>query len=176
MVQDTATHPVYGRIDGPIVMIGFGSIGKGTWPLIERHFEYDSDKFVVIEPDESNHNFLRQHRLNFVTDRLTPDTYKEVLGGLFERGKGFCVNLSVDTSSLDIMKFCREMGVPYIEHPWWSLGRATTSAPRTTSPAPTTPCARRSGTRRRRTPAAPRRFPAAAPTPAWSAGSSRRRC
>lgn len=121
MVQDTATHPVYGRIDGPIVMIGFGSIGKGTWPLIERHFEYDSDKFVVIEPDESNHNFLRQHRLNFVTDRLTPDTYKEVLGGLFERGKGFCVNLSVDTSSLDIMKFCREMGVPYIDtvvEPW----------------------------------------------------------
>ncbi|NVK59868.1 MAG: saccharopine dehydrogenase NADP-binding domain-containing protein, partial [Rhodobacteraceae bacterium] len=35
-------YPVYGRIDGPIVMIGFGSIGKGTWPLIERHFDYDA--------------------------------------------------------------------------------------------------------------------------------------
>ena len=34
------THwPRHGRIDGPIVMIGFGSIGKGTLPLIERHFE-----------------------------------------------------------------------------------------------------------------------------------------
>jgi homospermidine synthase len=32
------SYPVYARIDGPIVMIGFGSIGKGTWPLIERHF------------------------------------------------------------------------------------------------------------------------------------------
>ena len=28
--------PVHARIDGPIVMIGFGSIGKGTLPLIER--------------------------------------------------------------------------------------------------------------------------------------------
>ncbi len=28
--------PVYGRIAGPIVMIGFGSIGRGTLPLIER--------------------------------------------------------------------------------------------------------------------------------------------
>ncbi|SHI51832.1 homospermidine synthase [Wenxinia saemankumensis] len=114
-------YPVYGRIDGPIVMIGFGSIGKGTWPLIERHFDYDADKFVVIEPDEANHNFLRQHRLRYVTDELTPTNYRDVLGRLFERGKGFCVNLSVDTSSLDIMRFCREMGVPYIDtvvEPW----------------------------------------------------------
>jgi homospermidine synthase len=36
-------------------------------------------------------------------------------------GQGFCVNLSVDTSSLDIMKFCREIGVLYIDtvvEPW----------------------------------------------------------
>ena len=28
------TWPVRGRISGPIVMIGFGSIGRGTLPLI----------------------------------------------------------------------------------------------------------------------------------------------
>ena len=28
--------PVYGEITGPVVMIGFGSIGRGTLPLIER--------------------------------------------------------------------------------------------------------------------------------------------
>lgn len=33
------SYPVYGRIDGPIAIIGFGSIGRGTLPLIERHFE-----------------------------------------------------------------------------------------------------------------------------------------
>jgi len=32
------TRPNHGRIDGPVVMIGFGSIGQGTLPLIERHF------------------------------------------------------------------------------------------------------------------------------------------
>ena len=114
-------YPVYGRIDGPIVMIGFGSIGKGTWPLIERHFDYDADKFTVIEPDPRQTNFLRQHKINHVTTRLTPENYREVLGGLFSEGKGFCVNLSVDTSSLDIMKFCREIGVLYIDtvvEPW----------------------------------------------------------
>ncbi|MBF9029141.1 homospermidine synthase [Rhodobacterales bacterium HKCCE3408] len=114
-------HPVYARIDGPIVMIGFGSIGKGTWPLIERHFEYDSDKFIVIEPDAHNHNFLRQHNLRFDPTAITPENFREVLGRHLEPGKGFCVNLSVDTGSLDLMKFCREMGVPYIDtvvEPW----------------------------------------------------------
>ena len=47
------TWPVHGRISGPIVMIGFGSIGKGTLPLIERHFEYDKSRFVVIDPEVS---------------------------------------------------------------------------------------------------------------------------
>ena len=42
--------PVHARITGPIVMIGFGSIGKGTLPLIERHFDYDPARFVVIDP------------------------------------------------------------------------------------------------------------------------------
>ncbi|MBM1220097.1 homospermidine synthase [Ponticoccus sp. SC2-23] len=114
-------HPVYAKIDGPIVMIGFGSIGKGTWPLIERHFDYDPAQFVVIEPNPANHDFLRENGLRFVETPLTPETYRDVLGGLLEPGRGFCVNLSVDTSSLDLMKFCREIGVPYIDtvvEPW----------------------------------------------------------
>ncbi|SHH55149.1 homospermidine synthase [Marivita hallyeonensis] len=114
-------YPVYGRIDGPIVMIGFGSIGKGTWPLIERHFEYDADKFTVIEPDARQANFLKQHKINHRQVALTPENYRDVLGELFAEGKGFCVNLSVDTSSLDLMRFCREMGVLYIDtvvEPW----------------------------------------------------------
>ena len=48
----SSTAPVHARITGPIVMIGFGSIGKGTLPLIERHFEYDKSRFVIIDPHE----------------------------------------------------------------------------------------------------------------------------
>ena len=36
-------------------------------------------------------------------------------------GRGFCVNLSVDTSSLAIMEYCREIGALYIDtvvEPW----------------------------------------------------------
>ena len=115
------TYPVYGRIDGPIVIIGFGSIGKGTLPLIERHFEFDATKLTVIEPEHDTHNFLAQRNIRHLELALTQANYREVLGELFAEGRGFCVNLSVDTSSLDIMKFCREIGVLYIDtvvEPW----------------------------------------------------------
>ena len=45
-----ASHPIHARFDGPIVMIGFGSIGRGTLPLLERHIAFDRSKFVVIDP------------------------------------------------------------------------------------------------------------------------------
>lgn len=115
------TYPTYGRIDGPIVMIGFGSIGRGTLPLIERHFDYDADQLVVVDPDAAVHTFLSARKIRHVQVAITRENYREVLGDLFAGGKGFCVNLSVDTSSLDMMKLCRELGVLYIDtvvEPW----------------------------------------------------------
>ncbi len=114
-------YPVYGRIDGPVVIIGFGSIGRGTLPLIERHFEFDAEQMVVIDPDPGVHNFLAQRGIRHVQLALKPENYRRVLGEIFGDGPGFCVNLSVDTSSLDIMKFCRESNVLYIDtvvEPW----------------------------------------------------------
>ncbi|MBV8663404.1 MAG: homospermidine synthase, partial [Hyphomicrobiales bacterium] len=108
---------------GPIVMIGFGSIGKGTLPLIERHFDYDKDRFVVIDPDGSDRRLLDERGIKFVHLALTPANYREVLGKYLTAGpgQGFCVNLSVNTSSLDIMRFCREVGALYVDtvvEPW----------------------------------------------------------
>lgn len=114
-------YPCHARIDGPIVMIGFGSIGRGTLPLIERHFEYDAKKVIVIEPKRDDHTFLAQRGVTHVAEAVTRENYRELLGRYLEPGKGFLVNLSVDTSSLDIIRYCREIGVPYIDtvvEPW----------------------------------------------------------
>ena len=57
--------PIHAKISGPIVMIGFGSIGKGTLPLIERHFDYDKSRFVIIDPHEDG-ELAKQHGVRFI--------------------------------------------------------------------------------------------------------------
>ncbi len=118
------THwPVHGHIDGAIVMIGFGSIGKGTLPLIERHFTFDKKHLVVIDPNDKDRKILDDAGIRFLHLGLTKDNYREVLTPLLTAGKGqgFCVNLSVDTSSVAIMELTREIGSLYIDtviEPW----------------------------------------------------------
>ncbi len=118
----TTPWPDYGAIDGPIVMIGFGSIGRGTLPLIERHFDFDSSRFTVIAPNDSDRDLLDERGIQFLQTALTAENYRQVLVPLFAgSGQGFCVNLSVDVDSLDVMKLCRELGVLYIDtvvEPW----------------------------------------------------------
>ncbi len=115
--------PRHGRIAGPIVMIGLGSIGKGTLPLIERHFEFDPERFVVIDPNDANRKLLDERGVRFVHLGLTRENYRDALKKYLTagEGQGFCVNLSVDTSSLDIMRYCRELGALYVDtvvEPW----------------------------------------------------------
>ena len=114
---------VYHEITGPIVMIGFGSIGRGTLPLIERHFKYDQTRLTVIDPADTNRKLLDERGIRFVQKGLTRDNYREILTPLLTQGggKGFCINLSVDTSSVDIMELCRELGALYVDtvaEPW----------------------------------------------------------
>jgi homospermidine synthase len=115
--------PVHAEITGPLVMIGFGSIGRGTLPLIERHFRFDKSRMVVIDPRDDHKALLDERGIRFVKGSVTCDNYRDMLTPLLTagEGQGFCVNLSVDTGSLDLMKLCRELGVLYIDtvvEPW----------------------------------------------------------
>jgi homospermidine synthase len=122
--QPMANHPVHGRISGPIVMIGFGSIGKGMVPMLERHLNYDKSRITVLDPkDEGRKALCEKHGLRFIQQGLTKDNYREVLTPLLTQGggQGFCVNLSVDTGSVDIMELCNKVGALYIDtvnEPW----------------------------------------------------------
>jgi homospermidine synthase len=118
-----ANWPIHGEISGPIVMIGFGSIGRGTLPLIERHFKFDKSRMVVIDPKDTDKALLDERGIRFIQESVTKKNYKKLLKPLLTEGagQGFCVNLSVDTGSLDLMKLCRKLGVLYIDtvvEPW----------------------------------------------------------
>ena len=115
---------IHAKISGPIVMIGFGSIGKGTLPLIERHLDYDKSRITVIDPkDEGRKAHCEKHNVRFIQQGVTKDNYRDLLTPLLTEGggQGSCVNLSVDTGSTDIMELCNELGALYIDtvnEPW----------------------------------------------------------
>jgi homospermidine synthase len=111
------------RFDGPIVMIGFGSIGKGTLPLIERHIAFDRSKFVVVAPDDRNRHLLDERQIPFIKQALTKENYRELLTPLLTAGpgRGMVVNLSVDTSSVDLIELAKDLDAFYIDtviEPW----------------------------------------------------------
>jgi homospermidine synthase len=115
--------PIHAAWPGPIVMIGFGSIGRGTLPLILRHIRCDRNKITIIDPDASNAHIAEKEGIAFVKKAVTRGNYKSLLKPLLAAGPGpaFIVNLSVDVSSLDIQKLAQEGGALYIDtviEPW----------------------------------------------------------
>ncbi len=117
------TWPVHATWNGPIVMIGFGSIGRGTLPLILRHIECDRGKITIIDPDASWSHLADKEGIAFVKQAVTRKNYKSLLKPLLTSGPGpaFIVNLSVDVESLDIMRLARQTGALCIDtviEPW----------------------------------------------------------
>jgi homospermidine synthase len=114
--------PIHARIDGPIVMIGFGSIGRGTLPLILRHFDCERDRITVIDPSDKHKKLVVSEGCHFVKLAITKENYRATLTQLLEgRGSGFIVNLSVEVSSVAIIELAQELGALYIDtvaEPW----------------------------------------------------------
>ena len=114
--------PTHARFDGSIVMIGFGSIGRGTLPLILRHIACDPTRITVIAPDDEDRRLVEEVGGTFVKLALDEANYREILTPLLAIDEPvFMVNLSVDVSSVALMDLCKDEGALYIDtvvEPW----------------------------------------------------------
>src|SRR5690606_37936216 len=73
--------------------------------------------------DANDMRIIASHGARHVRAHVTRENYRDLLTPLLTAGsgQGFCVNLSVDTGSVDLMRLCRELGVLYIDtviEPW----------------------------------------------------------
>lgn len=109
-------------LTGALVLIGFGSIGRGLLPLIERHIAVDKSRFFVIDPDPSFRHILDDYGVTFIQQAVTQDNYREVLQPLLAGGgQSMCVNVAIDVASVDLMRLCRESESLYVDasvEPW----------------------------------------------------------
>ena len=117
------TWPVHATWTGPIVMIGFGSIGRGTLPLILRHIKCDKSQVTVIDPDASWSQLAEKQGVAFRQEAVTKKNYRKLLSPLLDAGPGtaLLVNLSVDVDSVDMMRLARQHKSLYIDtviEPW----------------------------------------------------------
>src|SRR6266566_7390570 len=105
---------------GRILLVGFGSIGQGVLPLILRHIGIAPERLTIVTAEDMGHEEAAKYGVKFVKERLTRENYRRVLNPLLGRGD-FLVNVSVEVSSLALIKLCWEKGAMYLDtciEPW----------------------------------------------------------
>ena len=105
---------------GRIVMVGFGSIGQGSLPLILRHVGARPENITIVTGDERGRCEAEALGVCFRVRPLTRENYRQELDPLLDPGD-FLLNLSVDVSSVNLMRLCRERGALYLDtciEPW----------------------------------------------------------
>jgi homospermidine synthase len=112
--------PIHVQFPGRLVFVGFGSIGQGVLPLVLRHIGIEPERITIVTADEAGKREAAEYGIKFVVNPLTRDNFKQVLEPLVGRGD-FLLNLSVDVSSIALIKFAHERGALYLDtciEPW----------------------------------------------------------
>ena len=115
-----ANHKVYVEFPGRIVFVGFGSIGQGTLPLVLRHIGIAPERITIVTADDRGAEEAKQYGIKVVKEPLTRENFRRVLNPLLGRGD-FLLNVSVDVSSIALIKYCWEKGAMYLDtciEPW----------------------------------------------------------
>jgi homospermidine synthase len=114
------THKVHVDFPGRILFIGFGSIGQGTLPLVLRHVGTTPDRITIVTADDAGAAEAAKFGVKVIKEPLTRENFRRVLNPLVGRGD-FVLNVSVDVSSIALIKFCWEKGAMYLDtciEPW----------------------------------------------------------
>lgn len=105
---------------GNLVMVGFGSIGQAVLPVLLRHIDMRPGQVSIIAADDEGREVANRYGVELTVRPLTDEDYQAVLARRLNEGD-FLLNLSVDVSSLALVKFCWRRGVLYLDtciEPW----------------------------------------------------------
>jgi homospermidine synthase len=110
-------HVAFG---GRLVMLGFGSIGQGVLPLILRHVAIAPAQITIVTAEARGQEVAAEYGIRFIEQAATRDNFAELLSPMLGKGD-FLLNLSVDVSSVELMKLCQKLDALYLDtvvEPW----------------------------------------------------------
>jgi homospermidine synthase len=106
---------------GRVIIIGCGSIGQGVLPIIRRHISLEgAGRLLVLSASEEGRGLAQKCGARFEHAHLTPANHRRILGRHAKAGD-LLLNLSVNVSSLDLVRYCAEQGILYVDtsiEPW----------------------------------------------------------
>lgn len=116
----TQAQPVHIEFPGRILLVGFGSIGQGVLPLILRHIGISPDRIAIVSADDAGREEAARYQVRFLREPLTRENFRRTLEPFLGRGD-LLLNVSVDVSSVALIRHCWEKGAMYLDtciEPW----------------------------------------------------------
>ncbi len=113
-------HQTYGPLPGRLVILGFGSIGQAALPLLLRHFDLEPQQVTIVSRGPDKSGIAEKYGVAYQSTPLQSGNVESILDPLLQDG-GFLLNLSVDVSSLDLIRYCWQRGILYLDtctEPW----------------------------------------------------------
>ncbi len=101
-------------------MLGFGSVGQGILPLLARELGVKPGRVKIVKATEDETGIAAEFGVEVIATPLNEGNFEAVLEPLLGEGD-FLLNLSIDVSSLALIRFCRKRGAFYLDtcnEPW----------------------------------------------------------
>lgn len=105
---------------GRLVMVGFGAIGQGVLPLLLRHIAMAPQQLSIVTADLSGREEAGSYGVQHQVTPLLLENYRGILDDMLGPGD-FLLNLAINVASVELVRYCRERGVLYLDaciEPW----------------------------------------------------------
>ncbi|MBX6323386.1 MAG: homospermidine synthase [Rhodospirillaceae bacterium] len=109
--------------NGRILMIGFGSVGHCTLPLLLRHFEMPPERIAIVDGEDHSADFApwKDTGVRYSVDPIVPGNLDAVCSKWIGQPGDLLLNLSINVSSLALMDWCQAHNCLYLDtciEPW----------------------------------------------------------
>ena len=111
---------IYAEFVGKLAIVGFGCIGRGVLPLLLRHIAIRPEQIRIVTEHDGHRDIAEQYGVSLRKQALTRENYRQVLAEELKAGD-FLLNLSINVGSVDLIDWCQEHGVLYLDaciEPW----------------------------------------------------------